>query len=187
MKPYVFRSWLILLFLSLAGLPVFGVQPKNIRIDFVHPERFTDFRIQNLSEFESARIFSDEVSRYLSPIVARCFPNSTLSLRFTDIDLTGRLEPWHGPGFSNIRFIRDDTGPLRLYFDYQLTDSQGKLIASGMKRLVDVDVQRRFMIFSNTSFGSDRLFYEKLELRSWVDSLAREQLCLGSKLTRRAK
>ena len=173
MKTHVFRSWLVLVLIGFVGLPAFGTEPTNVRIEFVRPERFTDFRIQNRGEIQSSKIFSGEMIRYLAPAVARRFPGATLSLRFTDIDLAGRYEPWRGPQFNDIRFIRDDTGPLKLFFDYQLTDSKGKVLASGPKRIVDVDFQRRFMIYANTGLGAS-LSYEKLELRDWVNSLARQ-------------
>ena len=84
--------------LLLLPLLIFGVcaalasEPGNIRIEFVHPERFTDFRILGRQEIESAQIFRDQVSSYLSPVVAKRFPGATLSLKFTDIDLAGRYE-----------------------------------------------------------------------------------------------
>jgi hypothetical protein len=164
-------------FLLVLGLTVsvgFGAEPANIRIDFMQPQRFTDFRIQNRSEMESTRIFSTDIIRNLSPVVARRFPGATLSLRFTDIDLAGRYEPWRGPQFDNVRFINDYTGPLKLSFDYQLIGPKRELVASGSKTLVDNDFQRRFATYAATGSATSSLFYEKAELRAWFEALARK-------------
>ena len=59
---------------SLALSPAKAAEPSNVRINFVHPERFTDFRIQDRDENASAPIFRSQVSTYLSPWVAKRFP-----------------------------------------------------------------------------------------------------------------
>ncbi len=99
-------------------------------------------------EIQSAPIFQDRSSAYLSPSVARRVPGATLTLRFTDIDLAGRLEPWRIRKFTNVRFDRNmAANPLRLYFDYTLTDSQGRILTSGSKALVDGDYIQRYIYY----------------------------------------
>ena len=93
-----------------------AAQPSNVRIDFVHPERFSDFSIQGRQEITSAPIFRDNISAYLSPYVARRFPGATLTLRFTDIDLAGRLEPWRIRKFNDVRFDRNMGANRRCVF-----------------------------------------------------------------------
>ena len=145
-------------------------QPGKVRIDFVHPERFSDFRIQGRQEIESASIFRDQISAYLSPKVARRFPNATLSLKFTDIDLAGRLEPWRIRKFTNVRFDRNVASPLRLFFDYSLTDPKGKILADGSKNLVLGDYLYRYAYYPNIE-QTQTLFYEKVTLGRWFDYL----------------
>jgi hypothetical protein len=174
MKTLSYRVFLLLGMVSLAGWSAFGAPPTNVRIDYVHPERFTDFRIQDLGAADTARVFSDEVSRYLSPIVARLAPGTTLALRFTDIDLAGRFEPWRGPKFDNIRFVRDNVGPVRLYFDYRLSDSTGKVIKSGSQAIADADYQRTFSVYAASTSALSRLFYEKMELRRWTEEFLKK-------------
>ncbi len=108
---------LLLPLLTISACATLASQPGNIFIEFVQPERFTDFRIQGRQETESSKIFRDQVSSYLSPAVAKRFPGATLSLRFTDIDLAGRLELWRIRKFDDVRFDFDGS-PLRLYFVY---------------------------------------------------------------------
>ena len=171
MKINQFYRWLPLLLLSFGAGNALAA--NNVRIEFVHPERFSDFRIQDRQEIASAAIFRDEVSSYLSPKVSRRFPGATLTLKFTDIDLAGRLEPWRISRFPHnigVRFDRNMWLPLRLYFDYTLTDPKGHVLASGPAALVDVDYLHRYFYVSNEQ-KSDILFYEKATLDRWLNSL----------------
>jgi hypothetical protein len=123
--------YLLLPILGLGLTAVRSAEPSNVRISFVQPERFSDFRIQGRQEIVSAAIFRDDVSTYLSPIVAKRFPGCTLSLKFTNIDLAGRIATSHPLKLNNVRIDRNVASPLRLYFDYQLSDSHGRTLAAG--------------------------------------------------------
>jgi Protein of unknown function (DUF3016) len=171
--------WLTLLTLGAALSSAAAAEPGNVRIDFVQPKSFTDFRIQDRDERASAPIFADKIGNFLSPIVARQFPGATLSLRFTDIRLTPRLEPWRGPIVHDIRFSRDMREPLRLEFDYSLVDARGHVLAKGSKSIVDPDWIHRYEIYN---YGTrDTLFYEQYELRDWVNSLGRQVAVVESR------
>jgi len=156
--------------LSLGLTAAFCTEAGNVRISFDHPEKFSDFRIQGRQENVSAGIFRDEVSSYLSPIVARRFPGSTLSLRFTDIDLAGRIDLSKTRKLSNVRIDRNIASPLRLYFDYALADSGGKILARGSKSLVDPDYLYRYNYYPNQTKGNT-LFYEKATLNRWLGTV----------------
>ena len=162
--------WLLLPLLSLGTWTALASEPSNVRIEFVHPERFSDFSIQGRQEIQSASIFRDRVSAYLSPNVARRFPGATLTLRFTDIDLAGRIDPYRIRKLPNVRIDRDVASPLRLYFDYKLTGSNGKILASGSQSLVDPDYLYRYGYYPNET-RNDTLFYEKVTLNRWISTL----------------
>jgi hypothetical protein len=162
-------GWLTFLVLGATLSSAVAAERGNVRIDFVQPERFTDFRIQGRQERASAPIFADMISSYLSPIVARRFPGATLSLRFTDIKLAGRQEPWRGPQVHDIRFARNMRYPMRLEFDYSLVDSRGGVLSQGSKSIAEVDYIQRYVIFN---YGTrSTLFYEEMVLRDWVNRL----------------
>jgi Protein of unknown function (DUF3016) len=165
------ERWLILPLLSLGASAALAIEPSNVHIEFVHPERFSDFRIQGRQQTQSASIFRDRVSAYLSPNVARRFPNSTLTLKFTDIDLAGRLEPSRIRKFTNVRFDRNVASPLRLFFDYTLINSKGRVFSSGSESLVVGDYLYRYAYYPNIE-QTQTLFYEKVTLNRWLDYLA---------------
>jgi hypothetical protein len=169
MKKLLSALLLPLVILSLTA--ALSAEPGNVRINFVQPENFSDFRIQGRQENVSAGIFRDQVSSYLSPIVAKRFPGDNLTLKFTDIDLAGRIDPSKTRKLSNVRIDRNIASPLRMYFDYTLTDSHGKILASGSQSLVDVDYLYRYNYYPNQT-KSDTLFYEKATLNRWIGTLS---------------
>jgi hypothetical protein len=171
---------LLLPLLSFGGCAALASERSNVGIEFAHPERFTDFRIQGRNEIDSARIFRDQVSSYLSPLVAHRFPDATLSLRFTDIDLAGRLTPSRIRRFNNVRFDREGASPLRLEFQYTLTDPKGSVLTTGSKRLVESDYLRRYINYPNSEKVAT-LFYEKVTLSRWLSYLT----LTGSRLARK--
>ncbi len=146
--------------------------PTGVRIEYVHPERFTDFRLQGRSATWTAPIFSREIGAALEQVLARRLPGGSLTLRFNDIDLAGRYEPRRGPQFDNIRFVRTGATPIRLNFDYTLTDSQGRIVSSGTRGLSDTFYLDRY---PNALIRStfDQLFYEKQLLQSWLTNVVR--------------
>jgi hypothetical protein len=162
-------SALLLPLISVGLTTAFSAEPGNVRINFVQPEKFSDFQIQGRQENVSAGIFRDQVSRYLSPIIAKRFPGDNLTLTFTEIDLAGRIDLSRTRKLSNIRIDRNIASPLRLYFDYTLTDSNGKILANGTKSLVDTDYLYRYTYYSEQA-KTATLFYEKATLSRWIDT-----------------
>lgn len=162
---------LFLALISLGLRAAISAEPGNVHVKFVKPENFTDFRIQGRQENVSAEIFRDQVSAYLSPLVAKRFPGDSLNLRFTDIDLAGRIDLSRPRQFTNTRIDRNVASPLRMYFDYTLTDPSGKILARGSKNLVDPDYLYRYIYYSSRA-RSATLFYEKATLYRWIDTLS---------------
>ena len=141
-----------------------GTAP-NVRIEFVNPKSFSDIRIHDFDEFKSAKIFGDEMTQALSPVVAKAAPGCTLVLQFTDIDLGGRYEPWK-PQHSQIRYERQYL-PLRMTFNYTLVDNLGRVLSQGSKSLSNT----LYLGWSATGYyweNWDYLYYEKQELLKWA-------------------
>ena len=57
--------------------------PAVVTIDFVDPERFTDFRVNDQDFRRSSTVFTRDVTSALRPVMARRFPGHTLKLRYT--------------------------------------------------------------------------------------------------------
>ena len=105
--------------------------PAVVRIDFVNPGSFTDFRINGRDFERSSPIFTRDVSSALRPVMARRFPGHTLNLRYTDINLSGRTTS----GSAGVKAV-PGSGRSWLAFNYVLQNPSGRTIASGSRRLV---------------------------------------------------
>jgi hypothetical protein len=157
-----------------------AAESGNVEIGYDHPIHFTDFRIQGRNEIDSAKIFRDQVSPPLSAVVAKNFPGATLSLTFTDINLAGRYAPSRIRNLNNVRIDREGASPLRLEFQYTLTDSKGRVLTAGTKSLVDADYLRRYINYPNSDKVTT-LFYEKTALTRWLDDLTPSGSTLAGK------
>jgi len=138
----------------------------RITVVFDHPEKYTDVKDRNLD--------SDNAlggPRYL-PLLKECIeaeagrllaPGQKLTITFTDIDLAGDFEPWHGPQFSDVRMVKD-IYPPRLSFTFQVTDEGGRVLSEGERKLVELAYQMRI----TSGFRDDPLRYEKDMLKDWL-------------------
>jgi hypothetical protein len=106
--------------------------PAVVRIDFVNPGSFTDFRINGRDAQRSSPIFTRDVSSALRPVMARRFPGHTLNLRYTDINLSGRTTS----GSPGVKVAPTRGARSWLAFNYVLQNPSGRTIASGARRLV---------------------------------------------------
>ena len=147
------------------GKSTYAGTGPNVRIEFTNPKYFTDIRIHDFDEFKSAKIFGNEMTEALTPVVAKSAPGCTLTLQFTDIDLGGRYEPWK-PQHSQIRYERNSL-PIRMSFNYTLTDSRGRVLSQGTKSLVD-SLYLGWSAQGQYWENWDYLYYEKQTLLKWA-------------------
>jgi hypothetical protein len=105
--------------------------PAVVRIDFVDPNSFADFRVNGRDLQYSSTVFTRDITSALRPVMARRFPAHTLSLRYTNIDLANRRTS--GP--HGLRVVPRSGTPW-LAFAYVLQNPSGQTIASGSRRLV---------------------------------------------------
>jgi DUF3016 family protein len=152
--------------LALDTAAVLGAQPDDVTIQYVHPEKFTDFRIYGRDYRWSASYFASEISGDLRPALKRRFPGSKLTLRFTDIDLAGSYQTSRRGG-RDVRVSRGEMTPARMSFDFLLQDSAGKTLARGSTRVTDTS---HYGLRSHPS-GSGPLYYEKRMLERWLRSI----------------
>jgi len=149
----------LLLAISACGASAAAVTP--VTVQFTDPAKFTDFLIRGRDANYTAGIFASEVTAELTPVMRQKYLNSSLVLRFTDIDLAGRYATAGG-----IR-VAQDTPPARMNFDFALTDSNGKSLAKGSTRLVDSS-----SMGSHSRRRSQVFYYESRLLNRWLRTLA---------------
>jgi hypothetical protein len=163
--PTLFLTAAILFALS-APLAL-SAQPSNVTIQYVSPEKFSDFRIYGRDAQWSASYFGSQISDYLRPVLNRRVPGAKLTLRFTDIDLAGGYSN-SSRGGRNVRVTRGATAPARMSFVFLLQDGSGRTLASGSTRITDTSNPSSL---ARQRSGSGPLYYEKQMLEKWLRSV----------------
>ncbi len=168
MKPRL-RLLLVALFLSAIAAPGMGAAPEpantpKTKLTFVDPEDFTDISINGASDRASGDIIFSELGRHLAMLAKRHLASGqTLVVTMHDIDLAGVIEPWRGPDYGRVRYIRD-THPPRLVFDYQLLDADGQVVQEGSEKLTNLTF--RYQI--TPPLGDQTCYFEKQLLTDWM-------------------
>lgn len=132
---------------------------------FFEPEKFTDVRDSYMGDatrttyLEQIRDHVLEQAKYYVP------EGHKLSVTFTDIDMAGDFEPWHGPRWDDIRVVKD-IYPPRILLTFRLTDAAGNVVKEGKRDLRDL----AFMMKITMSFRDDPVRHEKALLDDWLRS-----------------
>ena len=167
------------LFLAVTASSALAASPANVVITYSHPEKFsgtssgyfTDFVVQDRSERETAARFAREMPSKLGPALAKVAPGCTLTFQFTDIDLGGRYEPRLGPNFRQIRFYNGNgRDPVRLYFNYALTDAKGRVLMHGSSAATDASYVgfSPNLTIEDIQLKYDEFYFEQELLKSWI-------------------
>lgn len=139
--------------------------PPAVVIEWSNPDKFRDVRVSSYSREASLETMRPEFERALRGLVETRLPEgSTLTLRFTEVDLAGEFEPWRGPDFQDIRIVRSPYYPA-LAFEFSAKTPDGAVLRAGEASLRDLAFQSRVRMPQE-----DNLFYEKEMLRDWFRS-----------------
>lgn len=149
----------------LASPPVLSASRATVEVQYVQPDRFTDFNIYGRGAQWSASYFATQISDDLRPSLQRKVPGGKLTLRFTDIDLAGH---YPSRGGSNVRVVRGAIRPARMSFAFVLEDSSGRTVASGSTRITDTSSPSSL---AHHPKRSQALYYENRMLERWLRSL----------------
>jgi hypothetical protein len=166
MKDHRCRYLIPLMMLFMAA-SAFASSSSHVIITFIHPERFTDFRVQGRTEQEGVVKFAAKMMQALAPTVAQEAPSSTLVLQFTNIDLGGGYKPQLARRFTNVRFYNNGREPVRMDFDYTLANSRGRVLAKGSDSASDASYLGKYAT-EPVKLPSEEFYFEKQTLISWI-------------------
>ena len=136
---------------------------SNLSVVFVHPEDYSDATYS--SSFANAQDRADvqrDIEQHLQRLAQRTLPpGDSLKIEVLDIDLAGRVEPFRSRIGSDVRVMRDISGP-RMEIRYTLT-RKDQATSSREERLSALYYLSSF----NRYPSGDRLRYEKAMLDRW--------------------
>ena len=134
-------------------------------IVFFEPEKFTDVRDSYMGEatrttyLEQIRDHVLEQAKYYVP------EGHKLLVTFTDIDMAGDFEPWHGARWTDVRIVKD-IYPPRINLTFRLVDAEGRVVKEGKRELRDL----AFLMKISLNFRDDSVRHEKALLDDWIRS-----------------
>jgi len=159
-------------FSAILGLVVGGVMfaaipPAKtntwVEVVFLHPEKYTDVRDAfGASEMGRDGILT-QLRDYLVLETMPCVPEGQkLTITFTDIDLAGDYEPWHGAQAMDVRVVKE-IYPPKMDLEFKLTGADGKVAKEGKRQLRD-------LLFMSRPYlnRDDALHYDKALLEDWL-------------------
>jgi len=149
----------LLIAISACGASSATVAP--VMVKFTNPAKFTDFQIRGRDANYTAGVFASDVTAELAPVMKQKYPNGSLILRFTDIDLAGRYAG--GPRVTR------EASPARMNFEFFLSDSNGKSLAKGSTRLVD---SSNMSAHFRDPRRSQVFYYERRLMNRWLRTLS---------------
>ena len=153
------RAWIHRAVLTAAiawAVPAFA----DVRVTFVHPERYTDAEAYPQGGVRGTLPVQAELRQHLQRLGRQYLkPGQSLNVEITDVDLAGTYEPLRF-GLANVRVMRSVTWP-RINLHYALRQN-GRMLASRQETLVEQIYQVPTMYSS-----SDPLRYEKSMLDDW--------------------
>jgi Protein of unknown function (DUF3016) len=137
----------------------------TVSVTFVQPEKFTDagYSRGRATPSDLAGL-QQEMQQHLQRLADRKLAASdTLQVEVLDIDLAGDFEANRLTRFTDVRIVRDITGP-RIKLRYIL--KQGERVVNGAEeQLSDMN----FLWHHNRYSNGDRLRYEKPMLDTWFE------------------
>lgn len=134
-----------------------------VEIVFLHPENYMDVRDAFGASEKGREGILTQLRDYLIRETMSCVPEGQkLTITFTDIDLAGDYEPWHGAQMMDVRVVKD-IYPPKMDLEFKLTGADGKVSKEGKRQLRD-------LIFMSKPYinRDDALHYEKALLEDWL-------------------
>ena len=137
----------------------------RVTVTYVNPEKFSEAREYGQQDSFNGSDYLKPLQEHLIKRAERMLPaGDRLEVTITDIKLAGGYEPWHGPNFQYVRFMKD-VYPPRIDLTFKLVDSSGKVLREGSRKLRNLGyLQSGLTMPTNT----DPLRYDKALFDNWL-------------------
>jgi len=134
-----------------------------VEVIFQHPEKYMDVRDAFVGTEKGRDAILTQLQDYLiRETMTRVPDGQKLTITFTDIDLAGDYEPWHGGQMMDARVVKE-IYPPKMDLEFKLIGADGKVIKEGKRQLRDLIFMAKPYINRD-----DALHYEKALLEDWL-------------------
>lgn len=142
---------------------------SNARVEYVHPENFTDVSFRSMTRQDALDRLERELTNTIQGAAEHYLGGDRLDVRILDIAMAGR-EAFEMPGFNSDLRIRNSMGkPPKISVQYEIKDPAGHVVAKGARVLTNLTYQ-----WDYPDTHLDTLYPEKQLLRDWIRGLPRE-------------
>jgi DUF3016 family protein len=143
-----------------------GEAPPSIppvRVEYVHPEKFTDVGDSYSSNDKIRASYLEELGKHLVQRAARLLSaGQNLIVSITEVDMAGSFEPWRRR-LGDVRIVRD-VYPPRIDLHFRLTGADGSVVKEGERKLRDLA-----FLMTTVLYRDDPLRYEKALIDDWLE------------------
>lgn len=162
----------LLLSMMLVSSPLFassddaGMKNYNndkVSVSWTDPAQFTEAKYGPQFRQSESKIWLTEFQKLLvkrGDAVLK--PGEHLDVKITNVQLAGRVEPFHGSRATEVRVVKS-IYPPEIDLTFTLTGADGQVLDSGERKLRDVAFLDR-----GSANSSDPYRFEKRLLEDWV-------------------
>lgn len=137
----------------------------RVSVTYVNPEKFSEATEFHEQDSYGGSNYLASLKTYLIKRGAKVLPaGDQLEVTITDIKLAGAFEPWHGPNFRYVRFMKD-VYPPRIDLQFKLIGSDGQILREGTRKLRNLGYLQSGLTRPN---DTDPLRYDKGLLDRWL-------------------
>lgn len=155
----LFAACLLLAVVAASAAP----PPGNVSVHYTDPQHFTEARNSAGANRIDADAYLKPLKSYIAARASRVLtPGQRLDIEVTDVERAGEYEPWRGPGFADVRVIKD-IYPPRIDLHFTLYGNDGKVQSEGSRKLRDPG-----FLYGIGANDQDPLRYEKALIDGWL-------------------
>lgn len=137
--------------------------PDNVSVRYRDPQHFTEAKRSVGVHLIDADAYLKPLSAYIVQRASRILaPGQRLDIEVTDVVRAGAYEPWRGPDFNDVRFIRD-VYPPSIDLNFTLYGADGQVLRQGERKL-----RNPAFLSSSSPVDQDSLRYEKSLIDLWL-------------------
>ena len=148
-----------------AAMSATPASEARVSVTYVDPEKFSEAREFGQEDRYNDTDYLKSLKTHLIKRATKMLPpGDRLEVSITDIKLAGGFEPWHGPNFRYVRFMKD-VYPPRIDLTFKLIGSDGKVLREGSRKLRNLGYLQSGLARPG---DTDPLRYDKGLLDSWL-------------------
>lgn len=136
----------------------------DVKLEFVEPEKFRDIQVSGESRKRSITYIHKHLS-LLFESIAKDYIDDTqhLTIKVTDLDLPGYIEPMYGNTNRDIRIVKDNDY-YRLIFKFELKNQEGLVDKEGDEKIKGFLTSRHHQLSQR---GNTSVNYFKADINDW--------------------